>query len=100
MGRLFNGDYVNDNEGGTDDIIYLIFNMYWESKTFDLPSLPAGRKWYVAITTYDDMFYDIPVKKKKKNKGRQKTARDKKSGMELQRKTVVPPRSVVVFIGR
>lgn len=100
VGLLFNGDYVNDNEGGTDDIIYLIFNMYWESKTFDLPSLPAGRKWYVAITTYDDMFYDIPVKKKKKNKGRQKTARDKKGGMELQRKTVVPPRSIVVFIGR
>ena len=100
VGLLFNGDYVNDNEGGTDDIIYLIFNMYWESKTFDLPSLPAGRKWYVAITTYDDMFYDIPVKKKKKNKGRQKTARDKKGGMEMQRKTVVPPRSVVVFIGR
>ena len=43
VGLLFNGDYVNDNEGGTDDIIYLIFNMYWESKTFDLPSLPAGR---------------------------------------------------------
>ncbi len=100
VGLLFNGDYVNDNEGGTNDIIYLIFNMYWKSKTFDLPSLPAGKKWYVAIPTYDDMFYDIPVKKKNKNKGWHKTARDKKAGMELQRKTVVPPRSVVVFIGR
>lgn len=100
IGILFNGDYANDSKGNTDDIIYLIFNMYWESKTFDLPSLPAGRKWYVAITTYDDMFYDIPVKKKSNNKGRQKAARDKKGGMELQRKTVVPPRSVVVFIGR
>ena len=65
-----------------------------------MPSLPAGRKWYVAITTYDDMFYDIPVKKKKKKKNMQKAARDRKGGMELQRKTVVPPRSVVVFIGR
>lgn len=99
-GLLFNGDYVMCSDGNTDDIIYLIFNMYWEPETFDLPSLPAGRKWYVAITTYDDMFYDIPVKKKKKNKSRQKASRDRKGGMELQRKTVVPPRSVVVFIGR
>ena len=99
LGILLNGDYAADTEGGTDDIIYFIFNMYWESKTFDLPSLPNGRKWYVAITTYDDMFYEIPVKKNSWKK-RKRQAKIKKDGMELQRKTVVPPRSVVVFIGR
>lgn len=99
LGILLNGDYAKDSNGETDDIIYIIFNMYWEQKTFDLPSLPNGRKWYAAITTYDDMFYDIPVKKNSWRK-RKKTVKIKKDGMELQRKTVVPPRSAVVFIGR
>lgn len=99
LGILLNGDYAIDGEGETDDIIYFIFNMYWESRTFDLPSLPNGRKWYVAITTYDDMFYEIPVKKNSWKK-RKRQVKIKKDGMELQRKTVVPPRSVVVFIGR
>lgn len=97
---LLNGGYTDDGHGGTDDIIYIIFNMYWESKTFDIPSLPAGKKWYTAITTYDNMFYDIPAKKKKTEKSRVKTAKTDKKEMELQRKTVVPPRSIVVFIGR
>lgn len=99
LGILLNGDYAKDASGGTDDIIYFIFNMYWEQKTFDLPFLPNGRKWYAAITTYDDMFYEIPVKKNSWKK-RRKTVKNKNDGMELQRKTVVPPRSVVVFIGR
>ncbi len=99
LGILLNGDYAEDAQGETDDIIYFIFNMYWESKTFDLPSLPNGRKWYVAITTYDDMFYEIPVKKNSWKK-RKRSVRIKKDGMDLQRKTVVPPRSIVVFIGR
>lgn len=99
LGILLNGDYAKDVNGETDDIIYFIFNMYWESKTFDLPSLPNGRKWYVAITTYDDMFYEIPVKKNSWKK-RKRKVKLKKDGMDLQRKTVVPPRSIVVFIGR
>ncbi len=99
LGILLNGDYAKDANGETDDIIYFIFNMYWEQKTFDLPSLPNGRKWYAAITTYDDMFYEMPVKKNSWKK-RKKMVKINKDGMELQRKTVVPPRSVVVFIGR
>lgn len=95
LGFLLNGDYADNGSGSTDDIIYVIFNMYWESRTFDIPSLPAGKKWYTAITTYDDMFYEIPAKKKKS-----RVVKLNKSEMELQRKTVVPPRSAVVFIGR
>lgn len=97
---LFNGGYADNGNVGTDDIIYIIFNMYWESKTFDIPSLPAGKRWYTAITTYDDMFYDIPAKKKNTQQRKTKPVKLNKSEMELQRKTVVPPRSVVVFIGR
>ena len=92
---LLNGEYVHDDTGETDDIIYLIFNMYWESKTFDLPSLPVGKKWYAAITTYDNGFNELPPKTKRK-----KVTKVKRSDMKLQRKTVVPPRSIVVFIGR
>lgn len=97
-GLLFNGDYACSMDGSPDDIIYIMFNMYWESKTFDLPVLPVGRKWYPAITTYDDMFYEIPARKK--NAERPKAVKMDKKEMELQRKTVVPPRSIAVFIGR
>lgn len=43
LGFLLNGDYADNGSGSTDDIIYVIFNMYWESRTFDIPSLPAGK---------------------------------------------------------
>lgn len=97
IGFLLNGGYADTRNDETDDVIYIIFNMYWESKTFDIPSLPAGKKWYTAVTTYDNMFYEIPTKTKKAENSKMKV---NKSEMELQRKTVVPPRSVVIFIGR
>lgn len=100
LGILLNGEYAVDENGNADDIIYLIFNMYWESRTFDLPSLPLGQKWYAAITTYDDVFYEIPLKKRRAKGSKARTLKLNKREMELQRKTVVPPRSIVVFVGR
>lgn len=92
LALLFYGDYQQKEDGTTDDSIYIIFNMYWEAKSFDLPNLPGNREWYPAIETYGNTFSEVPKPVKKK--------KIRKPSLESQKKTVVPPRSIVVFIGR
>lgn len=90
---LLYGEYQNREDGTADDSIYIIFNMYWEPRSFDLPNLPGDKEWYPAIETYENSFHEIPKPVKRKR-------RRKKTSLESQKKTVVPPRSVVVFVGR
>lgn len=92
LALLFYGDYQQKEDGTPDDSIYIIFNMYWEAKSFDLPNLPGNREWYPAIETYGNTFSEVPKPMKKK--------KIRKPSLESQKKTVVPPRSIVVFIGR
>lgn len=94
LGILISGRYVTDEKGEPADSIYIIFNMFWETKSFDLPMLPDGNEWHVYLETYDETFSELPPHKpKKKTKKRRKQ-------MGIQRKTVVPPRSVVVYVSR
>lgn len=90
---LLYGDYQQKVDGTPDDSIYIIFNMYWEPKSFDLPNLPADKEWYPAIETYDNTFSEIPQPVRRKK-------RKKRPSLESQKKTIVPPRSIVVFVGR
>lgn len=92
LAMLFYGDYQQKEDGTPDTSIYVIFNMYWEAKAFDLPNLPGDREWYPVIETYDNTFSQPPRSKKKKRKV-------KKPSLESQKKTIVPPRSIVVFVG-
>jgi isoamylase len=34
-----------------DDSIYVAMNSYWDSLFFELPSLPLGQKWHLAVNT-------------------------------------------------
>lgn len=81
-------------DGTSDDSIYIIFNMYWETKSFDLPTLPAGKEWHAAIETFDETFHVLPQTTVKQTK------RSKNTKLGKQRATVVPPRSIVVFVSR
>ena len=81
-------------DGTSDDSIYIIFNMYWETKSFDLPTLPAGKEWHAAIETFDETFHVLPQTAVKQTK------RSKNTKLGKQRATVVPPRSIVVFVSR
>ena len=90
---LLYGEYEKKEDGSPDDSIYIIFNMYWEARSFDLPNLPGNREWYPAIETYGNTFSEIPKPVKRRKKVR-------KPSLESQKKTVVPPRSIVVFVGR
>lgn len=94
LGLLLDGRYAKMPDGSEDDSIYIIYNMYWEAKSFDLPVLPDGKQWYAAIETFDNTFSELPPKTKRTGK------KKRKKTVDLQKKTVVPPRSVVVFVGR
>ena len=91
---LLCGKYAKREDNGEDDSIYIIYNMYWENKSFDLPTLPDGREWYAAIETFDETIYELPARRVKHTK------RKKAKRQEIQRTTVVPPRSIVVFVSR
>ena len=93
LGMLYYGEYAKE-EGKATPSLYIIYNMFWEPKSFDLPNLPDGKTWQIVIDTYDNTFHDADTlrvysKEKKKRKGK-----------EMQRKTVVSPRSIVVFESR
>ena len=90
---LLYGDYRKKDDGTADDSLYIIFNMYWESRSFDLPNLPGEKEWYPAIETYGNTFSEVPVPVHRKKRRR-------KPSLESQKKTIVPPRSIVVFVGR
>ena len=36
---------------GRDTDIYLILNMHWEPRRFELPALPGGRRWFRVVDT-------------------------------------------------
>lgn len=91
LGMLYYGKYTQDREGRS---VYIIYNMYWEAKSFDLPNLPKGCTWRVMIDSYDNTFEtQLLTAKKKKASGKKK-----KQQSVLSKKTVVPPRSIVVFV--
>lgn len=94
LGVLLAGDYAQKPDGTSDDSIYIIFNMYWETKSFDLPTLPAGKEWHAAIETFDETFHVLPQTAVKQTK------RSKNTKLGKQRATVVPSRSIVVFVSR
>ena len=92
LAMLYYGDYV-DRESGRS--VYVIYNMYWEARSFDLPNLPRGRTWKVMIDSYDNLFDEELLYEKRKAV---KKGKNRKPKSELQKKTVVAPRSVVVFV--
>lgn len=91
LAMLYYGAYVEDGEGRS---VYIIYNMFWEPRSFDLPHLPDRRNWKVMIDTYDNIFDESLLKRGRRKKRKRKNARQEL----LQKKTVVPPRSVVVFV--
>ena len=42
---------MKKNREESDDSFYLIFNMYWEEQTFDIPRLSGGRTWRLELAT-------------------------------------------------
>lgn len=71
----------------TDDTIYVALNTHWDGLYFELPQLPNGQSWYLAVNT--DMpsgedIYDI----------------GKEPLLEDQNRFVVGGRSTVILVGK
>jgi len=68
-----------------DPDLHIMFNMFWESLEFDLPTVP-GRRWYLAVNTAQRSPDDVA---------------DPGSETEVPSKTYrVDPRSIVVLVNR
>lgn len=89
---LLCGKYAKKADGTDDDDLYIIFNMFWEEKEFDLPNLPLGMDWYLVIETSEGEFKEIhKADKTKKKRGRAKP--------QKIRKVNVKPRSIAIYVG-
>lgn len=94
LGVLFCGQYAKLPDGGRDRDIFIAYNMHWNPQSFDLPNLSEDRQWNLYLDTYENVFHEIvPKKSKPKSK-----AKRKKASLAQQKKTVVPPRSIVVYL--
>lgn len=73
-------------EKGTDDLIYVAVNSYWEPVPITLPKLPNRGTWYMSVNTAGD------------KKGHYYYQEGKEP--RVRGKYTMPPRSVVIFTGR
>ena len=44
--------YAGKKKSGSDELVYLAINAFWEGQTVTLPQPPEGEKWYVMIDTF------------------------------------------------
>ncbi len=52
-GRHFVGVmFAGRKKNGSDELVYLGINSFWESQYVTLPAPPQGAKWYIMIDTY------------------------------------------------
>jgi isoamylase len=70
-----------------DNYIYVAMNMHWEMNVFELPRLPDGTSWYMAVNT------DVAPPQDIWNVGEEKLC-------ENQHEILSGPRSVMVLVGK
>ncbi len=70
--------FAGHEEDGTEDVVYVASNAYWEKLEVLLPSLPEGMCWSMAVDTWEER---------------------QRPGQETGETFVIGPRSVKVFVG-
>ncbi|GAB2784702.1 glycogen debranching protein GlgX [Rhabdobacter roseus] len=70
-----------------DDTIYVAANMYWDALYYELPVLPEGKKWHLAVNT------DMPS-------GQDIFEIGKEPMIEDQQRFLVGPRATIILIGK
>lgn len=81
---MYCGKFAVNERNQTDDFIYVAYNSYWKPCDFALPKLPEGMNWIMAICTDEDGADKYPAGE----------------SLPIQNKMSVPPRSVIVLIGK
>ncbi len=54
IAMLINGNYTLKDDGSPDNDIFIIFNASLESSNYNLPESPSGRKWIIAVDTFNE----------------------------------------------
>lgn len=84
LGVLYCGYYAKKTDGTPDEHMYVAYNFHWENRTIALPNLPNGIVWKKAADTSDasgHVFFE--------------------ESEETYQKTIeIPPRTIVVLLGR
>lgn len=89
IGMMYAGDYAaaNSSKNQQDTMLYAAYNLHWTPHELALPTLPKGKKWYVAVDT-----------------GREEQDGILEAGQEMelkeQKTMMVAERSIVVLIGK
>ena len=71
---------------GTDDLIYIVINAYWEDVTVTLPELARPGAWYLCVNTFGD--------------GNGRYFYEKGQEPRIEHDFCMRPRSVAIFTGR
>ena len=87
LGILYCGPYAKKADGSPDDNFFVAYNMQWEPHDFALPNLPKHMRWFVAVNTdsRDGLGICQP---------------GKEIFLEKQKQYLIPPRTIVVFMGK
>ncbi|MEY8338671.1 alpha-amylase [Lachnospiraceae bacterium 62-35] len=86
IGLMYCGDYAGEEEK-RDAYFFVAYNMHWEPHEFALPNPPRKMKWHIAFNTNDSSNNGIYEE-------------GKEPEVKGQKHFMVPPRAVVVFIGK
>lgn len=87
IGIMYCGEYGIRPDDTADDYFFVTYNMHWEPHEFALPNLPKKMKWYVAFNTDD-----------KAVNGHYPPGQE--CELDNQKQFLIPPRTIVVFIGK
>lgn len=87
LGIMYCGEYAQKPDKTTDNSFFIAYNMHWEPHEFALPNLQKKKSWYLAFNT-----------DAKEVNGMYEPGAEPLS--ENQKQFMVPPRTVVVLIGK
>lgn len=87
LGIMYCGEYAKKSDGTRDDYFFVTYNMHWEPHEFALPNLPKKMGWYMVINTDSCENNGIYTE-------------DNQVLLKDQKQFTVPPRTVIVFIGK
>lgn len=87
LGILYCGPYAKKADGSTEDYFFVAYNMHWEPHDFSLPNLPKGMRWFIAVNT--DASEESAI-----------CQPGKELFLEKQKQYLIPPRTIVVFMGK
>ena len=78
LGMMYCGQYA-----GTEEFLYIAYNMHWMEHDFAIPNIPEEYQWYVAVDTQNGVYEE-----------------GAEPAVEHARQVSVPARTVMVFVGR